>query len=66
MAAADVAAAWEASAGRPAEAAIDDADAALDHALGLARDSGGLLLVSGSLYLVGQVRSRLLPGVGPD
>jgi dihydrofolate synthase/folylpolyglutamate synthase len=61
MAVAELAAAWQATVGRPAEAAIDDADAALDHALGQAAATGGLLLVSGSLYLVGHVRSRLVP-----
>ena len=60
LAAAELALAWEAATGRPAEA-IDDADAALDHALRLAVATGGPLLVSGSLYLVGHVRSRLLP-----
>ena len=60
LAAAELALAWEAATGRPAEA-IDDADAALDHALRLAVATGGPLLVSGSLYLVGHARSRLLP-----
>ena len=60
LAAAELALAWEAATGRPAEA-IDDADAALDHAQRLAVATGGPLLVSGSLYLVGHARSRLLP-----
>jgi dihydrofolate synthase/folylpolyglutamate synthase len=55
-----LAAAWERTAGRPAEA-IDDADEALDRAIGLADETGGPLVISGSLYLVGHVRSRLLP-----
>jgi folylpolyglutamate synthase/dihydropteroate synthase len=64
--AADVAAAWARVAGQPVAAAIDDVDAALERALELAAASHGLLVVTGSLYLVGHVRSRLCPDVGPD
>jgi dihydrofolate synthase/folylpolyglutamate synthase len=58
--AAEVAAAWARAAGQPA-VIVDDVDVALARALELSAASGGLLLVSGSLYLVGHVRSRLLP-----
>jgi folylpolyglutamate synthase/dihydropteroate synthase len=37
-------------------------DRALDRALDLAAGSGGLLIVTGSLYLVGHVRGRIVPG----
>ncbi|HKZ92037.1 MAG TPA: Mur ligase family protein [Candidatus Limnocylindrales bacterium] len=57
----DLAAAWAVALGRPVDAAIDDADAALEHALELAAASGGTLVVTGSLYLVGHARGRLLP-----
>ena len=40
--------------------AIADADEALRHALDLAREAGGPLIVAGSLYLVGHVRALLL------
>ena len=40
--------------------AIADADEALSHALDLAREAGGPLIVAGSLYLVGHVRALLL------
>jgi dihydrofolate synthase/folylpolyglutamate synthase len=60
MAADALAAAWEAIAERPGEA-IDDADEALGRALELADETGGPLIISGSLYLVGHARSRLLP-----
>jgi dihydrofolate synthase/folylpolyglutamate synthase len=59
--AADLAAAWTAAAGRAAATTVEEVDAALDQALAMAAESGGILLVSGSLYLVGAVRSRLLP-----
>ena len=52
--------AWATVTGRTVSAAIDDADAALALALERARAAGGPLVVSGSLYLVGHVRSRLL------
>jgi dihydrofolate synthase/folylpolyglutamate synthase len=60
MAADALAAAWGGVTDRPAEA-IEDADEALDRALRLADETGGPLIISGSLYLVGHVRSRLLP-----
>jgi dihydrofolate synthase/folylpolyglutamate synthase len=60
MAADDLAAAWRRVADPSAEA-IGDADQALDRGLRLAGETGGPLVVSGSLYLVGHVRSRLLP-----
>jgi dihydrofolate synthase/folylpolyglutamate synthase len=56
----DLAAAWEAVAGRAVEAAIDDADEAFRRALELAGSAGGPLVVSGSLYLVGHIRARLV------
>jgi dihydrofolate synthase/folylpolyglutamate synthase len=59
--AADLAATWQRHSGRPAAAAIDDVDDALRRALALAEDAGGILLVAGSLYLVGHVRARLRP-----
>jgi dihydrofolate synthase/folylpolyglutamate synthase len=58
----ELAAAWGESLGRPPDAAIDDVDRALDRALDLAAGSGGLLIVTGSLYLVGHVRGRIVPG----
>jgi dihydrofolate synthase/folylpolyglutamate synthase len=57
----DLASIWQLQSGRSAAAAIDDVDAALERALALAVDAGGLLLVAGSLYLVGHVRALLLP-----
>jgi folylpolyglutamate synthase/dihydropteroate synthase len=60
--AAELARAWEVASGRPADAISDDADAALEHALALATAVGGPLLVAGSLYLVGHLRARLVPG----
>jgi len=57
----DLASVWQRQTGRPAAAAIDDVDVALQRALALAADAGGLLLVAGSLYLVGHVRARLHP-----
>ena len=63
LAAADLAAVWDARTGAPADAALDDPDAALDHALATAKAAGGVVVVAGSLYLVGQVRSRLIPVV---
>jgi dihydrofolate synthase/folylpolyglutamate synthase len=58
-----LAAAWEARAGARAGSviAVHDYDAALDRALQLAAEVGGPLIVTGSLYLVGHVRARLLP-----
>ncbi len=56
-----LAAAWDRCSGREAEGAHADPDAALSQALSLARESGGPLVVAGSLYLVGHVRARLSP-----
>lgn len=36
-------------------------DAALDRALAAASDDGGLVCVTGSMYLVGAIRSRWVP-----
>jgi dihydrofolate synthase/folylpolyglutamate synthase len=62
----ELAAAWRAAIG-PRDAtmgatvdAIADADDALDHALALARSAGGPSIITGSLYLVGHLRPRLL------
>jgi dihydrofolate synthase/folylpolyglutamate synthase len=63
--AADLAKLWSAEAGTPA-VAIDDADAALDEALASARRESGLLVIAGSLYLVGHLRSRLVAGTIED
>jgi dihydrofolate synthase/folylpolyglutamate synthase len=57
MPADDLAAAWRA-AGASDVVAVRDPDAALD--AGLAGTTGGLLVVAGSLYLVGAVRARLV------
>jgi dihydrofolate synthase/folylpolyglutamate synthase len=55
----DVQAAWLAV-DRVAEVTVvDTSEAALGAALAAARESGGLLVVAGSLYLVGAVRGRL-------
>lgn len=52
--AADLAALW------PGAIAVADTDAALEDALGRASKSAGIVVVAGSLYLVGHVRARLL------
>ena len=57
-----LAAAWSAMPGtRPAAVWHDRSQAALDEALELAHESGGPLIVAGSLYLIGDVRPRLRP-----
>jgi dihydrofolate synthase / folylpolyglutamate synthase len=66
LAAADLARAWAEASGVPADAAFDDADAALDHALQVAANEDGALIIAGSLYLVGHLRARLLPAAGRD
>jgi folylpolyglutamate synthase/dihydropteroate synthase len=53
--------AWQAATGRPPDDVCADADVALERGLALARAEGGILVVAGSLYLVGHVRGRLLP-----
>jgi dihydrofolate synthase/folylpolyglutamate synthase len=63
--AAELAARWSPRAGSPV-AALDDADEALDRALELAREEGGPLVIAGSLYLVGRLRARLVPGTPVD
>ena len=40
--------------------AIDDPDEALAAAIETARQAGGLLVIGGSLYLVGHVRDKLI------
>jgi dihydrofolate synthase/folylpolyglutamate synthase len=63
----DLAAAWRAALwpiARTSVADVDvveDADAALHHAMERARSTGGLLVITGSLYLVGHLRPRLVP-----
>jgi dihydrofolate synthase/folylpolyglutamate synthase len=64
--AADLAQRWADAAGVAADFAHDDADAALDRALEVAGREGGPLVVAGSLYLVGHLRSRLVPDVISD
>ena len=71
--ASELAAAWasatgHSATGRPAAdghsaTAVDDADRALEMAMELAAAAGGPLIVSGSLYLVGHVRARLVSDV---
>jgi dihydrofolate synthase/folylpolyglutamate synthase len=61
--ASDMAAAWAAATGRATADAIDDADEALGRACELARAAGGPLVITGSLYLVGHMRARLVPDV---
>lgn len=63
--AAELAARWSPRAGSPV-VALDDADDALDRALELARGEGGPLVIAGSLYLVGRLRARLVPGTPVD
>ena len=61
----ELAARWSALAGGAAEAE-PDADAALDRALTYAQEAGGPLVIAGSLYLVGHLRARLVPGTIKD
>lgn len=61
----ELAAQWRAITGGAAEAE-PDADAALERALEHARDAGGPLVIAGSLYLVGHLRARLVPGTISD
>ena len=58
--AADLARMWFDVTGSSADAALGDADAALGHALDAAAAEGGPLVIAGSLYLVGHLRSRLV------
>ncbi len=66
MAADELAWAWAQLAGSASASAIDEPAAALDEALAAAARSGGLLLIAGSLYLVGQLRASLVPGTISD
>ena len=59
MPAGDLAQAWRETSGASAEP-VDDAEAALRHALARAGDDDGLLVIAGSLYLVGAVRTLLV------
>jgi dihydrofolate synthase/folylpolyglutamate synthase len=61
LAGVDLAAAWTVASGEAAVSAFEDADAALGQAMELAATAAGPLIITGSLYLVGHVRSRLLP-----
>jgi dihydrofolate synthase/folylpolyglutamate synthase len=61
----DLAARWSSITGGFA-LAEPDIDAALDRAIAIARDAGGPLVIAGSLYLVGQLRARLVPGTITD
>jgi dihydrofolate synthase/folylpolyglutamate synthase len=61
--ASDLAAAWAAATDRATGDAIDDADEALQRACELAEAAGGPLVITGSLYLVGHMRARLVPDV---
>jgi folylpolyglutamate synthase/dihydropteroate synthase len=61
--ASDLAAAWASATGRATGDAIDDADEALQRACELAEAAGGPLVITGSLYLVGHIRARLVPDV---
>ncbi|MEX1296675.1 MAG: Mur ligase family protein [Candidatus Limnocylindrales bacterium] len=60
-----LAAHWSAIVGTAAEAQ-PDAGAALERALERARSVDGPLVVAGSLYLVGELRARLVPGTISD
>ncbi|MGH2468278.1 MAG: bifunctional folylpolyglutamate synthase/dihydrofolate synthase [Candidatus Limnocylindrales bacterium] len=62
--AAALAAAWGSVAATAAEP-IASSEAALAQALDAARAAGGPLIVAGSLYLVGEIRGRLLPADRP-
>ncbi len=61
----ELAARWNAIAGGAAEAEPDPA-AALQKALAYARTAGGPVVIAGSLYLVGELRARLVPGTISD
>ena len=63
--AATLAAQWSAIA-RGASEAVPEVEVALARAQAMARSAGGPLVVAGSLYLVGDVRARLVPGTISD
>jgi len=56
---------WEAVSGVEA-CPVDDADEALERALASAAREDGVLVVAGSLYLVGHLRARLVSGAISD
>ena len=56
---------WLATTGRAATA-VSRADLALEQALVVAARENGPLVIAGSLYLVGSLRARLLPGTITD
>ena len=61
----DLASRWQAVTGATAQP-VADPEAALEHALDLARGDGGVLVIAGSLYLVGYLRARLVPDTISD
>ena len=61
----ELAARWSALADDAAEAE-PDAASALQRGLAYAHAAGGLLLITGTLYLVGHLRARLVPGTISD
>ena len=63
--AATLAAQWSAIA-RGASEAVPEVEVALARAQAMARSAGGPLVVAGSLYLVGDVRARRVPGTISD
>jgi dihydrofolate synthase/folylpolyglutamate synthase len=66
--AAELAATWATAAGMGTGPLLAEADAdrSLDRALAIAADEGGPLVIAGSLYLVGHLRSRLVWGTITD
>jgi dihydrofolate synthase/folylpolyglutamate synthase len=65
MPAVDLARAWLDVTGGTAQAVADPGQA-LDRALAVAAREGGPLIIAGSLYLVGHLRSRLVPDAPRD
>lgn len=65
MSAASLAAIWERRTGSSAAVVEDRPDVALDLARKLTRHDDGVLVVVGSLYLIGYVRAALLPDEVP-
>ena len=63
--AADLAERWLGVGGTTARP-VDDADRALEAAVAAARHDDGVLVIAGSLYLVGHLRARLVPGTIGD
>jgi len=62
----ELASLWQSTTGASADAAEEDAEVGLEIALGHVTADGGLLVIAGSLYLVGHLRARLVPGVAFD